>query len=302
MSKAVMMTIEAYHPRFRSDHWNVVVAFTRQAVIDLRPPTQRQAQLIMSMVSQLAKWAWQDEGLDLTYTTVFEPSVIRAFVDSRAKKSSAAARRNISSRLLVFSRELTESTEVFTGIGADRSLEPQRYFPGDRAWQHSWARGHRSVEKRRSAHQLLGLCGGAGLRPTELFVARPEDVNERDDGLVVTVRGPQARTVPVHPGWESALRIGIAGTDPGVRLFRPQLKSAKSGLTSLMQPFSKRHPTSYALRATWLLAMLENFTTKEVMQLGGFNSGEGLNRYLQLIPSHAEADLFARARMLWADA
>jgi integrase len=97
---------------------------------------------------------------------------------------------------------------------------PVPYSPGERAELAAVAAAQRDAVKRASALALVVFGIGAGLRPGELVALRGSDVTRRGRQVVVQVRGPAARVVPVTAGyagraWQLAR---LAGSD---FVFRP---------------------------------------------------------------------------------
>jgi integrase len=112
-----------------------------------------------------------------------------------------------------------------------------------------------TLARRMRAAGLVCLGAGAGLIRGDLRDVRGTDVTARSGGVVVQVRVPRERTVPVLPRYHEPLLAAAAsagtglvcgGTDPARRNLTTPLTSALSGGSGLPRLDTSR------LRATWL--------------------------------------------------
>jgi integrase len=162
---------------------------------------------------------------------------------------------------------------------------PAPYSPGERAELAAIARAQRDPAKRSSALALVVFGTGAGLRPGELVALRGGDVRRRGRQVLVHLRGPAARVVPVTPGyagraWELARH---AGRD---FLFRPGRadRDYKNFVTNFAQgltagPAAPRLPVRRA-RSTFICGHLAAGTPAGVLlALTGIAEAESLARY-----------------------
>lgn len=90
---------------------------------------------------------------------------------------------------------------------------PPPYSPAERAELAGLAAAQRDPVQRASVLAMVVFGAGAGLRPGELVALRGSDVTRRGRQVVVCVRGPAARVVPVTPdyarrAWELARCAG----------------------------------------------------------------------------------------------
>jgi len=90
---------------------------------------------------------------------------------------------------------------------------PAPYSPAEQAELAAAAAGQRDPAARASALALVVFGIGAGLRPGELVALRGSDVFRRGRQVVVYVRGPGVRVVPVTAdyagrAWDLARRVG----------------------------------------------------------------------------------------------
>ena len=107
---------------------------------------------------------------------------------------------------------------------------------------------------------LVCLSAGAGLIRADLRDVRGQDVIARSGGLVVAVRGPRARVVPVLTRYHTRLLAAArsagtglicGGADPGRRNLTNPLITALDGGSGLPRLDTSR------LRATWLADVAE---------------------------------------------
>jgi integrase len=97
---------------------------------------------------------------------------------------------------------------------------PAPYSPAERAELAALAAAQRDPAKRSSALALVVFGIGAGLRPGELVALRGDDIFRHGRHVMVQVRGPAARVVPVTAGY--AGRAGKLARRAGTgHVFRP---------------------------------------------------------------------------------
>jgi len=113
---------------------------------------------------------------------------------------------------------------------------PPPYSPAERAELAALAAAQRDPVQRASALAMVVFGVGAGLRPGELVALRGSDVTRRGRQVVVCIRGPTARVVPVTPdyarrAWELAR---CAGRD---FVFRPG--PADRGYKNIVSNFAR---------------------------------------------------------------
>jgi integrase len=135
------------------------------------------------------------------------------------------------------------------------------------------------MERRMRAAGLVCLGAGAGLIRGDLRGARGSDVACRSGGVIVTVRGARARTVPVlsryHGRLLAAARFAgtaliCGGADPGRRNITNPLVAALDGGTGLPRLDTSR------LRATWLAGCAEQLGLATFMHAAGISCSQRL--------------------------
>jgi integrase len=150
-----------------------------------------------------------------------------------------------------------------------------------------------AAERRMRAAGLICLGAGAGLIRGDLRDARGSDVACRSGGVLVQVRGPRARTVPVLSRYQGRLlaAAGFAGAglvcggeDPGRRNITHPLVAALDGGTGLPRLDTSR------LRATWLAECGELLGLATFMAAAGISCSQRLGDLVAGLPPGGEAD------------
>jgi integrase len=111
--------------------------------------------------------------------------------------------------------EEAKGTPRFAG-----SLAPSPYDAAERAQLYSVAASQRRPWRRYSATMLLALGLGAGLRASELVVAKGRDVLIDEAGVSLRVRGARQRVVTLR-GYEATLLAELVGRK-NAYLFHPE--------------------------------------------------------------------------------
>jgi integrase len=150
-----------------------------------------------------------------------------------------------------------------------------------------------TAERRMRAAGLVCLGAGAGLIRGDLRDARGTDVACRSGGVVVTVRGPRARAVPVldryHARLLAAARFAgtgliCGGTDPGRRNLANPLIRALDGGSGLPRLDTSR------LRATWLADCAALLRLATFMHAAGITCSQRLGDIIATLEPGDEAE------------
>jgi hypothetical protein len=162
---------------------------------------------------------------------------------------------------------------------------PAPYSPAGRAALAALARGQRDPAKRSSALALVVFGIGAGLRPGELVALRGGDVRQRGRQVMVHLRGPAARVVPVTAGYAGRAAELARGAGRGF-VFRPG--RADRGYKNFVTNFARgltADPAAPALsvrraRSTFICGHLAARTPAGVLlAITGICQAESLARY-----------------------
>ena len=179
---------------------------------------------------------------------------------------------------------------------------PPPYSPAERAELAALAAAQSDPVQRASALAMVVFGVGAGLRPGELVALRGSDVTRRGRQVVVCVRGPTARVVPVTPdyarrAWELAR---CAGRD---FVFRPG--PADRGYKNFVSNFTRdlaADPAAPALplrraRSTFICGHLAAGTpVPALLAVTGIAEAGSLARYARHVAGISSSKGALRAR------
>jgi integrase len=166
---------------------------------------------------------------------------------------------------------------------------PPPYSPAERAELAAIAAAQRDPAKRASALAMVVFGIGAGLRPGELVALRGSDLARHGRRVVVTVRGPAARVVPVTTGYagRAAELARLAGEG---FVFRPG--RADRGYKNFVTNFTRRLVADLAAprlsmgrcRSTFICGHLAAGTpVGELLSITGICQAESLARYARRV-------------------
>src|SRR6266702_2517446 len=150
--------------------------------------------------------------------------------------------------------------------------------------------------RRMRAGALIGLGAGAGLTGADLRQARGSDVTCRSGGVVVQVRGPRSRVVPVLSRYHDVLlasaefagtRLITGGRDPGRRNVTTPLISALAGGADLPRLDTGR------LRVTWLADCAGLLGLATFMHAAGITCSQRLGDLIAALDPGGEAQAVA---------
>ncbi len=226
--------------------------FARDMVTEAGPPGRERAKSQLWAAGKLADYGL-GLGLEAVPEVLLHPSVAERFTRC-ATGLSPAARRTLRTNLRFIGRRVVPQL-----YPADLPLPRERakapYSPAEISGFLALAEAQPTMGRRMRAAGLVCLGAGAGLIRGDLRNIRGGDVIARSGGLVVVVRGPRARAVPVLSRYHAPLvaaarfaRNGMVtgGADPGRRNLANPLTAALDGGTGLPRLDTSR------LRATWL--------------------------------------------------
>ena len=227
-------------------------AFARDVIGQVAPEGRERAKNLLWAAGKLADYA-ASLGLDLVPEVVLHPSVAERFTRC-APGLSGVSRRTLRTNLrFIGRRAVPQLYPQDLPLPRERSKEP--YSAAQIDGYLALADAQPAAGRRMRAAGLVCLGAGAGLIRGDLRGARGSDVARRSGGVVVTVRGTRARTVPVlaryHGPLLAAARFAgtgliCGGADPGRRNLTNPLITALDGGTRLPRLDTSR------LRATWL--------------------------------------------------
>jgi integrase len=245
--------VPAYIGRWRPSSVSPqAAAFAREVITRTAPAGQERAKNLLWAAGKLADYGI-GLGLDAVPQVLLHPSAAERFTRC-APGLSGAARRTLRTNLRFIGRQVTPQLyPVDLPLPRERSKQP--YCPEEIAGFLALADAQPTAERRMRAAGLVCLGAGAGLIRGDLRDVRGTDVITRSGGVIVQVRGPRERTVPVLSRYHGPLLAAAAsagdglvlcGADPGRRNLTSPLVNALDGGAGLPRLDTSR------LRATWL--------------------------------------------------
>ena len=265
-------------------------AFARDVIGQVAPEGKERAKNLLWAAGKLADYA-ASLGLDLVPEVVLHPSVAERFTRC-APGLSGVSRRTLRTNLrFIGRRAVPQLYPQDLPLPRERSKEP--YSAAQIDGYLALADAQPTAGRRMRAAGLACLGAGAGLIRGDLRGARGSDVASRSGGVVVTVRGTRARTVPVlaryHGPLLAAARFAgtgliCGGTDPGRRNLTNPLITALDGGSGLPRLDTSR------LRATWLADCADQLGLATFMHAAGISCSQRLGDLVAGLEPGGEAE------------
>jgi hypothetical protein len=290
MDTAENAEVAAYIGRW--EPWSVpprAAAFARVVVARAGPAGQERAKNLLWAAGKLADYAI-GLGLEPVPEVVLHPSVTERFTRC-APGLSGAARRTLRTNLRFIGRRVVPWL-----YPADLPLPRERakapYTAAEIGGFLVLADAQPTMERRMRAAGLVCLGAGAGLIRGDLRDARGTDVACRSGGVVVTVCGARARTVPVLARYHARLLAAAefagtglvcGGADPGRRNITSPLVAALDG-GGLPRLDTSR------LRATWLADCAGQLGLATFMRAAGISCSQRLGDLVAGLEPAGEAE------------
>jgi integrase len=269
--------VAAYIGRWRPSSISPrAAAFARQVVLLAAPAGRERAKNLLWAAGKLADYG-AGLGLDAVAEVLLHPSVTERFTRC-APGLSGVARRTLRTNLRFIGRRVVPQLYP-ADLPLPRERAKQPYGPAQIAGFLALADAQPTPQRRMRAAGLVCLGAGAGLIRGDLREARGSDVIARSGGVVVAVRGPRPRVVPVlsryHAPLLAAARFAGAtlicgGADPGRRNLTNPLVAALDGGSGLPRLDTSR------LRATWLADCAELLGLATFLHAAGISCSQRL--------------------------
>ena len=265
-------------------------AFARDVIVRAAPQGRERAKNLLWAAGKLADYALA-LGLEPVAEVVLHPSVIERFTRC-APGLSGVARRTLRTNLRFIGRRVVPQLyPADLPLPRERSKHP--YSPAEIGGFLALADAQPTEERRMRAAGLVCLGAGAGLIRGDLRDVRGSDVVCRSGGVLVTVRGARARTVPVLSRYHARLLAAAAsagpglicgGAGPGRRNLTNPLIIALDGGSGLPRLDTSR------LRATWLAGCAELLGLATFMHAAGISCSQRLGDLVAGLQPAGEAD------------
>jgi hypothetical protein len=269
--------VAAYIGRWRPSSVSpAAAAFARDVIAQTAPEGRERAKSLLWAAGKLADYAIP-LGLEAVPEVLLHPSTAERFTRC-APGLSGAARRTLRTNLRFIGRRVAPQFYP-ADLPLPRERAKQPYSPAEIAGFLALADAQPTAGRRMRAAGLVCLGAGAGLIRGDLRDVRGTDVACRSGGVVVAVRGPRARAVPVLARYQDRLLAAAAhagnglvcgGTETGRRNLTYPLVSALDGGGGLPRLDTSR------LRATWLAGCGELLGLATFMAAAGISCSQRL--------------------------
>jgi integrase len=287
----------AYIGRWRPSSVSpAAAAFARGVIVKTAPEGRERAKNLLWAAGKLADYAsWL--GLDLAPEVVLHPSVAERFTRC-APGLSPVARRTLRTNLRFIGRRVVPQLYP-ADLPLPRERAKQPYSRAEIAGYLALADAQPATARRMRAAGLICLGAGAGLIRGDLRGVRGRDVACRSGGVIVAVRGPRARAVPVLQAYQDRLLAAAAfagdalvcgGAETSRRNITYPLVAALDGGGGLPRLDTSR------LRATWLADCGEALGLATFMAAAGISCSQRLGDLVAGLEPGGEADAVALLR------
>lgn len=289
--EAVVLTIARYRPRSLSP---AAAGFAREVVARASPGTPARAKALLFAAGKLASFG-ERVGLELSAGVLLDGAVIERLVLQGCAGASPATRRTVRTNLRSLARSLERYPQP-APVPLVRERAKQPYTEAQIAGYLRLAAVQSTVARRMRAGALVCLGAGAGIIARELRHLRGSDVACHAGGVIVTIGGRRARSVPVLARYHEPLldaaafageRLLVGGLQPGRRNVSDELCHALSTDSSLPRLEPGR------LRSTWLVACAERIGLGAFMQAAGIRCSQRLGDLAAQLPATSEPELVA---------
>jgi integrase len=287
----VSVAIAAYAPGSLSAR---AAQFAREVVALAAPASVARARALLFAAGRVAGFG-ERVGLELSVEVLVSEAVIERFILDGCDGLAPASARTLRTNLRALARALERyPPPVPTPLPRERAKRP--YSPVEIDGYLRLARALSTERRRMRATALVCLGAGAGVIAGELRHVRGSDVVARAGGVLVTVSGRRARSVPVLAGYREPLlqaaafageRFVVGGRETGRRNLTDELCRALSADRSLPRLESGR------LRSTWLVACAEGIGLGAFMQAAGISCSQRLGDLAAQLPRASEHELVA---------
>jgi len=283
--------VAAYIGRWRPSSVSPpAAAFARDVIARVAPDGRERAKSLLWAAGKLADYGL-GLGLDPVPEVLLHPSTAERFTRC-APGLSGAARRTLRTNLRFIGRRVVPHLYP-ADLPLPRERARQPYSAAEVAGFLALAGAQPTAERRMRAAGLVCLGAGAGLIRADLRDVRGGDVARRSGGVVVTVRGARARTVPVLARYQGRLLdaarfagdgLVCGGAEHGRRNLTGRLAASLDGGGGLPRLDTSR------LRATWLADCAELLGLATFMRAAGISCSQRLGDLVAGLEPAGEAE------------
>jgi hypothetical protein len=265
-------------------------AFARDVIARTAPAGRERAKNLLWAAGKLADYA-ASLGLELVPEAVFHPSTAERFTRCAPGLSGAARRTPRTNPRFIGRRVVPRLYPADLPLPREKSKRP--YSPAEIGGYLALADARPTAERRMRAAGLVCLGAGAGLIRSDPRGVRGTDVACRSGGVLVTVRGARARTVPALDRYHgrplavaefAGTGLVCGGAGPGRRNITNPLVSALDGGTGLPRLDTSRP------RAAWLRDRAERIGLATFMHAAGISCSQRLGDLVARLEPAGEAE------------
>jgi len=265
-------------------------AFARDVVARTAPPGRERAKSLLWAAGKLADYGL-GLGLEAVPEVLLHPSTAERLARC-APGLSGSARRTLRTNLRFIGRRVVPRLYP-ADLPLPRERAKQPYSAAEIGGFLALAAAQPTAERRMRAAGLVCLGAGAGLIRADLRDVRGSDVARRSGGVVVTVRGARARTVPVLARYHGPLLAAArsagdglvcGGAEHGRRNLTGRLAASLDGGGGLPRLDTSR------LRATWLADCGELLGLATFMRAAGISCSQRLGDLVAGLEPGGEAE------------
>ena len=267
--------------------------FARAVVIVVAPGGRERAKNLLWAAGRLADYGI-GLGLEPVPEVLLHPSVIERFT-AHGPGLSGPARRTLRTNLrFIAGRVVPQLVPADAPLPRERAKAPHTRAEIDGYL--ALADAQPAAARRMRAAGLACLGAGAGLIRSDLRAVRGSDIFCRSGGVIVTVRGPRPRVVPVLARYQDQLLASAAfagqdlvtgGTDPARRNITSPLARSLAGGAGLPRLEGSR------LRATWLAEAAQLIGLATFKAAAGITCSQRLGDITAALPPGTEAQAVA---------
>lgn len=290
LSPQAKATIAAYHPHGVSD---AAALFARNVVAAASPVSRARARAMLYAAGRLADFG-ESVGLDLLPDVLCREAVIERFIACGMQGLSPATARTIRTNLRALAYALAAHPSPRpAALPRERAKAP--YSDHEIGLFLQTASALSTQSRRMRATALVCLGAGAGVIGSELRHLRGTDVIEAHGGLLVHLRAPRARSVPVLCRFQDPLRRAVAFAGQGYLLGgrAPGRKNLTSEITVLFADQALPRLDAGRLRSTWLSEAARLIGLQGFMAAAGVCCSQRLGDITANLPALPEAETVA---------
>jgi integrase len=287
----VSAAIGTYTPRSRPSE---VASFAKVVVRSALPESPARAKALLYAAAKIGTFA-TSVGLELDPEVVLSAATIERFILTEGAAMGPATRRTVRSNLRALARAVPGAAPP-TRVPLARERAKAPYSDAQIAAYLALADAQPTLARRMRIVGLIALGAGAGLMGADLRAVRGSDVMARSGGVLVEVKGPRPRLVPVLARYHERVvsAAHFAGAHYVIGGFSASRRNVTAGLVASAAAGSDLDALDTSrLRATWLVAGAAAIGLKAFMDAAGITCSQRLGDLVAALESPSEAEAVA---------